>query len=320
MKDQGGEDSLKKTRLPTENANSSDGIKLIQAGVCFLLCALIASLGSWFYLKLNNAEVSIFESQFYSATNSITNTVTQGIARKIKAASTVNNIFANAIDSGCGGVLPNFTLPGFETIMNDISDLAGLRLISFSPLVEPSTRKQWEQYAKENVGKLHGPAYLNVSTAGSWVVADGIFNITSRGNVRSTGYIHGSLYPTYLFPVWQTAPMKDNARAVMLDPHGLVGVRIKTIDKMIATKQTIFSDIITLYVDAGHLRPSTITYGPILSLKAGNPVVGLFCGAFSWDDVLKGILPEKFEIDCVITTKTSKFYIFSLSLLNCYHY
>ena len=309
MKETAEDAALKKQHLPLDSSESRDGIKLIQAGVCFLLCALIAALGSWFYIKLNNEELSKFKSQFTSASLSITTTVSDGIQRKIVAASLGNSIYGYAIQGGCDGIMPNFTLSGYESIMENIITMSGLRLMSFSPLVTPQTRGGWEQYAKENVGLLHGPSYLNVSTAGSWVVADGIYNLTANGQVKSNNYIPGSLYPTFLFPVWQTAPIKLYGRAVMFDPHELSGSRIKTIDRMIKSKSVESSDVIHLVVDGPSLRPSTLLYGPVLSLESGNPVIGLLALGFSWDDVLRGIAPSNFVIDCVVSTATSKIYL-----------
>ena len=146
--------------------------------------------------------------------------------------------------------------------------------------------------------------YLNTSTNGSWVIADGIFTVVDRKKVKSSNYISDSLYPTALFPIWQSAPIALTGRIIMLEPHGLDPNRMKTIDAMISTKKVAFSDMIQLVSDGPVPRPSTLMIGPIQTLEEDAPVVGYMAGGFSWDDVLSGTLSVNYDMDCVISTST----------------
>ena len=284
-------------------------IKVIQVSVSFLLCILIIVLGSLTYSILRYSEVTAFQSQFNSATLLITMSAQGRIQRKVSAASLVDRLYSTAISPHMGS-LPNFTLPDFEVTMEVLCTIAGLRYIAFSPLVTNATRLKWESYAAANVNLLHGPLSLNNSIDGSWTVANGIYNISSS-NKRSRE-------PTsnIMFPIWQVAPIAANSALVMYDQHSSslslnratpsVGLQNNSIDTMLKLKGTVFTDFVFLIPDRMNTtRPSTIIYSPIQIGEAG--VVGLFSGGFSWDEVLKGILPLDYkQIDCIVSTKTSK--------------
>lgn len=310
------ESDSKNSPQQLESSNSNCGIKWLQAGLCLLLCALICVLGFWFYTAIRNEEISKFKSQFLSASTSIKKSVTEGFERKVSAASLVNHIYSNAIANDYGGIFPNLTIPGFENTMHEISSMSGLRLMSFSPLITAETRPSWEAYAATHVHLLRGPSYLNTSTNGSWVVADGIFTVVNRKKVKCGSYIPDSLYPTALFPIWQTAPIALTGRIIMLEPHGLDPNRMKTIDAMITTKKVAFSDMVQLVSDGPVPRPSTLMIGPIKSLEGDTPVVGYMAGGFSWDDVLSGTLSMNYDMDCVISTSTgTRFWVAVMFLL-----
>ena len=311
MTKSGKEADMKNVHLPPDSSDSIFGIEWMQAGLCLSLCALIAVLGFWFYFALRDEEISKFKSQYTFAAASIMKSVTEGFERKVSAASLINHMYSNANANGCGGILPNFTLPGYEETMHEISRMSGLRTISFSPLVTANTRHSWETYATENVYRLNGPSFLNKSTNKSWVVADGIFTVVNHTQVKSDGNIKHSLYPTYLFPIWQIYPIAILAKLIMLDPHGLDPTRTKTIDTMIASKEVVFSEIVQLVSDVDGFRPSTLIFGPIQTLDNNQSVIGYVAGGFSWDDVLRGTLSNNYNIVCVISTSKGTY------CLNC---
>ena len=285
---------------------SSQGLQLTQAGLCFVLCALIAVLGSLAYFETKKAEILLFRSQFKSASLTITESITGGLLRKSMAASLVSDVFRHGHEKSTSQNFPNYTLPGYETQMNKLCDLSGFRFLAYSPLVTDVTRAGWEEYARKNVGLLKGPPALTTSTNGSFTVADGMMNITTAGKVKHSGYISQSKYPKWFFPVWQVAPILENHHVVMYDPHAFSGSRLMTIDKALEAGAGRFTDIVHLVVD-GQGSPATIHVLPIKSDAVGNPIVGLISGGFTWADMLQGILPHNYEVICVLKTTTSKY-------------
>ena len=298
---------------------SFQGLQLTQAGLCFVLCALIAVLGSLAYFETKEAEIFLFRSQFKSASLTLTESITGGLLRKSMAASLVSDMFSHGHDKSTSQNFPNFTLPGFESSMNQVCDLSGFRFLAYSPLVTDVTRAGWEEYARKNVGLLEGPPSLTTSTNGSFTVADGMVNITTRGKAKHSGYISQSKYPTWFFPVWQVAPVLENHHAVMYDPHAFSGSRLLTIDKALDAGAGRFTDIVHLVLD-GHKSPATIHVLPVKGRTVGNPIVGLITGGFTWVDILQGILPHNYEVICVLKTKTSEYdeiHLFTLCVCCC---
>jgi CHASE domain len=276
----------------------SGKIQLIQGIVCFLLCSLIAGLGSLTFFELKKDEMRNFKSQLGSVSLSVTENATGGLKRKILAASLISKMYATAMQDGYGGTSPNFTLPGFESEMTVLMELSGSKTIVFYPLVTNETRHGWEAYADANVDI--------VTLNGGRTVADGIYTQSSTGIVSSPSHAFGSNHPTWLFPVWQIAPSTLTSSIIMYDPYGVIGSRRSCIDRVIQTSKFAFTDIVQLLADEEVITPSTILYSPIMGPGAKNPIVGLASIAFSWGEVLNGILPGNYEVDCVVTTKTSK--------------
>ncbi len=248
------------------------------------------------------------------------------------------------MQTGAIGKLPNATLIGFEDIMIDIATLSNCRGISWNPLVLPSTRKGWESYAQGALGMLTG---TNVSDArhyiSNWKI--GPYNKTSGSNVRVGNEISGSpaAFRSMLFPVWQVlpfslcshptppsiapsshtqtpdtqqmAPIKENYKAIFLEPHSFVGSRQEIIDLGLASREGGFTDLLQLVQDATP-RPSSTLYAPIYGLPTDKndplsaPLMGLFAGVFSWDTLFLSSLPSYLErIDCVLSSKTVTFTI-----------
>jgi len=145
------------------------------------------------------------------------------------------------------GTLPNVTLNGFEQIVNDICTLSNSRGISWNPLITPSTRRQWNAYAQANLGLV---TQTNLTFARSvisnWKV--GPYNKTSGNSVPVGNDISGSPAPfrSFLFPVWQMAPISQNYKAIFLEPHSFVGTRQKIIDLGLASQKgdDLLSDLL----------------------------------------------------------------------------
>lgn len=282
---------------------SSQKLQLTQAGLCFVLCALIAVLGSLAYFETKQSEIYLFRSQFQSVALSITESISGGVERKLVAAGLVSNMYTNGLDNSTSRSFPNFTLPGFEASMSQVCGLSGFRFLAFSPLVTNVTRAGWEEYARKNVALLQGPPSLTESVNGSLTVADGISNITATGKKKHTGYISESAHPTWYFPLWQVAPIQLQSHVVMYDPHAFGGSRLNTIDKAIEAREGKFTDTIHLIID-GLRIPATILMLPIRS--DDEKVIGLISGGFTWAEILQGIVPHDYQVHCVLSTATSK--------------
>ena len=287
------------------SGSTEDGIKALRFGVYFLLWSLTAGIGSATFLLIRKAEFINLNNQFSSGCTLIQNRVNQDITKKIYAAELVRNIYSSASYGAFGGKFPNMTLPGFQSSMEGILQLAQLRFIAVSPLITTATRHSWEAYATANAGLLDNSSFpSNSSTVDNdYLIAYGIANRTEGGERKRAGnYIYGSSYPTTFFPTWQTTRSNLSYSTIMADPHSRTGTRLRSIDEVISTKKVVFTDIVRLSRDVDSARYSTLIYGPIFSIEPGNSIVGLFQGGFTWDSVFSNATFESIVI--VLQTDT----------------
>lgn len=281
-------------------------LNVIKIAVFFLLCSMIAALGPTTYLLLHDAEINAFLGAFKSVSLLMSNSVYGSIQRKITMGNLVNAMFIGAFETSKDQILPNFTFVNFEDSMVALGTVADLRYIAFAPLVNSTTRDGWEAYAKKNVYKLNGPPSLNTSINGSWTVADGIYNLSSSGKrSRDRRYPwYQSSHPHWMFPVWQVAPIAQNADLVMLDSYAVTFEnRHRSVEQVLKYMRPVFTNFVQFVQDSNtQKRPSTILFSPILSTTDGDNIVGLSSGGFSWDAMLSGILNVDYkQVNCVIT-------------------
>ena len=296
-------DCEENSKLPS--GSIKEGIKVLRFGVYFVLWSLTAGIGSATYLLIRKAEYANLHNQYSSGCTLIQNRVNQDIAKKMDAAELVHRIYASASDNAFGGKFPHITLPGFQSSMEGILKLAQLRFIAVSPLITTDTRHSWEAYATTNASLLDSSSFpSNVSTIDrNYLIAYGIANRSEGGERKRAGnYISGSSYPTTFFPTWQTTRGDLSYVTIMVDPHSRPGTRSRSIDQVISTKKAVFTDIVRLSRDVTSARYSTLIYGPIFSLETGNPMVGLFQGGFSWDNIFSNVTFESIVI--VLQTNT----------------
>ena len=305
-----------------EDLTGDRHLNVIKIVIFFLLCSMIVSFGPMTYLLLHNAEFNRYTTTFRSISHLISNSISGSIQRKIEAGNFVDSMFASAIDSDKKQTLPNFTMLNFEKTINKLVKVANCRYITFAPLVDNTTRNGWEAYAAKNVHLLNGPPSLSRSINGSWVVADGIYNLSSElVRSRDTGYMgESSQYPRWMFPIWQVAPIAYNSDLIMADSHAIkFEHRQDSIDKALTSRNAVFTGFVQLIPDLrrygpSYSRPSTIIFYPIISIADGHPVVGMFSGAFSWDIMLSGILhPTYKQVRCVMTSYESKFIVYQFA-------
>ena len=86
-----------------------------------------------------------------------------------------------------------------------------------------------------------------------------------------------------MFPVWQVAPIAQNADLVMLDNYAVTFEnRHQSVEKLLIYMQPAFTNFVQLVQDLNtNKRPSTILFSPIVSTTDGDNIVGLSSGGFS---------------------------------------
>ena len=110
--------------------------------------------------------------------------------------------------------------------MTYVADMAYLRQVNYLPLVTSKNLKQFNTYAAENVDKLNGPESLKIrpkectDNSTCWLVSDGMFQIYDNKFVKAIETIPNSKFPDVHLPIWQSAPIIPNVKAIMLDVHG----------------------------------------------------------------------------------------------------
>ena len=102
-----------------------------------------------------------------------------------------------------------------------------------------------------------------------------------------------------MVPVWQISPIEGNSKAVMFNLHSEKN-RQRVLYDMIYYKVPDLTAILQL-VQGSALRTSLILFSPALKKFRKKLVVGSISIVFSWDDVLKKLLPSYINgIVCVI--------------------
>jgi hypothetical protein len=315
--------SFKKSPIST-NENENDGFSFIfwlRLALTITLVSLIAGFGAGTYIKLKSNEVSIFTDAFQSIANQISAHISTSMENKKNTAHLARSMYRTAINTGAL-TAPNMTLPGYEEIMTTVLPFAKLRSIQFAPMVRTDQASSWEHYARTHVADLHGPASLTQrSSAADWLVADGIFQFGPDHihTVKTPTTFPDSAYPHWLFPLWQVAPVADNAGVLMLEVHDqnrnhqLIDGLLQQTQRDPAAVHSGITEPFQLFQDgtaATNLRPSTVMYTP--SAHPNGDIFGLLSFVFTWDDVFHNLLDSNTQlVYLVLTTKTST-YTFSL--------
>ena len=272
------------------NSKIMSKLHIIRLGILFLLGSLISGIGVVSFILIQSSETNNFYYIFESSMNQISVATNRKLHAHLLAGEITRNLYSYTINTGSIGTAPNITLPGYEAIMNPLSELASSRTIAFFPVVSSSNRGGWESYAKQHVIDLNGPSHLKTSTGGSWTVANGIYAKDSTGkNVRSPGYSASSAYPDILIPLWQITNISANYVGIMYDTHSDKN-RIIALDEAMATKSSKHTDFVQLVFDT-NLRPSTVLFNPIISIKDSN-VIGFTAVTLTWDIIFQDVLPS----------------------------
>ena len=289
--------------LAPENAQIISNLHIIRLGMYFLLGCLISGIGVVSFTLLKSSETNNFNYIFESSINQISVTTNRKLNANVLAGDVARNLYANLINAGCVGTTPNITLPGYDAIMIPLSDLSSSRTISFFPIIKSTTRNEWEAYAKQHVNELNGPSQLTTSINGSWTVKDGIYSKATNGKkIRSPGNSPTSPYPDILTPLWQVTNISVNYVSIMYDTHS-DKIRMIALDQAITTKKPTHTDLVQLQIDK-NLRPSTVLYEPIVSVKDSS-VLGFIAITLTWDDIFQDVLPSFVSgFYCVLSTSS----------------
>ena len=198
-----------------------------------------------------------------------------------------------------------------------MSTLAKLRGISIAPLVNASDIGNFQDYANSQIKFLDSNTSKLLTTrpkdcyskSCGWIFTDGIYIVSNGSSIPTVQPIPDTLFPNAHFPNYQVAPIKTFIKAAMLDLHGNGDSRKSAIDQVLTTKESVFSDFLQLHIDST-LKPSAVFLGPITSEEPGEPIVAMFSGIFSFDEILRQtflIGGSKHPIDCVVTSSTSSY-------------
>ena len=129
------------------------------------------------------------------------------------------------------------------------------------------------------------------------------------GGVDNTELAPGSRYKTTMVPVRQITSIEGNSKAVMFNLHSDKN-RQRALDDMLYYKVPVLTAILQLVQDS-YLRPISILFSPVFKNFRKQLVLGSISIVFSWDDVLKNILPSYInDIVCVIRTNIGQSYTF----------
>jgi class 3 adenylate cyclase len=222
-------------------------------------------------------------------------------------------------------IWPNATMPDFQEIADGQLRLANGRALSFNPIItQDVNRLGWEAHAEESAWILGAPLLVEPEPGTEWpdnrTVAFGIYSRDpeTKDVIYDPGYAPASVYPAVMVPVWQIAPIVTNEKAVMFNLHSEPN-RMKALDDMLTYQVDTLTAILQLVQDS-ELRPSSILFAPVYDEFNGDTdaldkeVVGSVSVVFSWDDMLRKILPNYIKgMICVLKSSIGQEFTYSIS-------
>jgi hypothetical protein len=281
----------------------------LRLSVFFTLLGATAIVASAVYCYVKNDEVDDFNQEYESAVIKVAEGFQRGVDVKVLAAMTFSAMYTSRYGDDQSGARtwPNATMPDFQEQAEGQLLLAEGRALSFNPIITNKTRQEWEAHATESAPILGAESLVTRQDNSSRIVADGIFRTTSGAIVDDSGISLESAYPYTDVPVWQIAPIEGNSKAVMFNLHAEPN-RQRALDDMLTYNVPTLTAILQLVQDS-EIRPSSILFYPVRASFAtsdsAKEVVGSISIVFSWDDVLRSILPDYLEgLVCVLETCT----------------
>ena len=301
--------------------------------VCILRSAMIATLlsatvvvASLTYVFVHRSEEQTFVNQYRDSVAKVAEAFQAGLNSKRDVAQTFSAIYTSRYgnDAQDPSVWPNATMPDFQQQAEAQLRLSNGRAMSFNPIITQDVdRLDWEAHAEESAWILGSPQLIEPEEGTEWpdnrTVSFGIYSRDADKNViYDPGYAEASVYPSVLVPVWQIAPIVTNEKAVMFNLHSEPN-RMRALDDMLTYRLTTLTAILQLVQDV-ELRPSAILFYPVFDEfnsdidNIDKNVVGSISVVFSWDDLLKKILPNYIKgMICVLKSSIDQTYTYSIS-------
>lgn len=279
------------------------------------------------YVFVRKSEEGTFRNQYTDSVAKVAEAFQQGLDSKHGVANTFSAIYTSRYGNAVYDppIWPNATMPDFQEIAEGQLRLANGRALSFNPIItQDVNRLGWEAHAEESAWILGAPQLVEPEPGTEWpdnrTVAFGIYSRDpeTKDVIYDPGYAPASVYPAVMVPVWQIAPIVTNEKAVMFNLHSEPN-RMKALDDMLTYQVDTLTAILQLVQDS-ELRPSSILFAPVYDEFNGEAdvldreVVGSVSVVFSWDDMLRKILPNYIKgMICVLKSSIGQEFTYSIS-------
>lgn len=301
--------------------------------------AVVASLT---YVYVRRSETQTFTNQYYDSVAKVREAFQAGLDSIHDVAETFSAVYTSRYGNKVYDppIWPNATMPDFQDIGKGQLELANGRALSFNPIItQDVNRLGWEAHAAESAWILGAPQLVEPEPGLEWpdnrTVEFGIYSRdpVTKDVIYDPGYMPLSVYPDVMVPVWQIAPIVTNEKAVMFNLHSEPN-RMKALDDMLQYRVDTLTAILQLVQDS-ELRPSSIFFAPVYdkfkeeqgdvvvngtaATSSSLPenvrnVVGSISVVFSWDDMLRKILPNYIKgMVCVLKSSIGQEFTYSIS-------
>ena len=144
-------------------------------------------------------------------------------------------------------------------------------------------------------------------------VEEGIFRID--GNLQ---FVDEDDTEGPYFPLWQVAPMDENAVGIMFNMYSIPEQR-EAIDDCVSNVHPTITDALLNSVDyhaddSHHVEPSSTLFYPVVDNHALSVAVGVTSISFTWTSMFMSILPSDVSgIVCVLESSTGQSHTFELN-------
>lgn len=298
---------------------TSTSIRCVRILTVLTLITAAIIVATLTYSFTRSAELDQFENEYYDAVVKVQQAIVAGIQDKLNVAKTFSAIYTSRY--GTLNLWPNATMPyeDFQDQATGQLEIANGIAISFNPIITTDNRAEFEAHATESAWML-GAEELVTRTceddtgATCRIVADGIFRQapSPKGEgiiyIDDPGYSPSSRFPSVMVPVWQIYPTQINWKAVMFNLHSEIN-RQRALDDMLQYQVPALTALLHL-VQHDEINPSSILFYPVFDQLEGytndwfKKVVGSISIVFSWDEILKQVLPSYIE-GVVVVLETS---------------
>ncbi|KAL7505956.1 hypothetical protein ACHAXN_003317 [Cyclotella atomus] len=300
---------------------------MLRGAMITTLISATAVVATLTYVFVHRSEQNTFVNQYRDSVAKVAEAFQQGLDSKHNVAESFSAIYTSRYGNAVYDppIWPNATMPDFQEIAKGQLKLANGRALSFNPIITQDVdRLGWEAHATESAWILEAPQLVEPEEGTEWpdnrTVEFGIYSRDpeTKDVIYDPGYAPASVYPSVMVPVWQIAPIVTNEKAVMFNLHSEPN-RMKALDDMLTYRVETLTAILQLVQDS-ELRPSSIMFAPVwdelndeVELIEKN-VVGSVSVVFSWDDLLRKVLPNYIKgMICVLRSSIGQEFTYSIS-------